>query len=392
MNPTVISLFTGAMGLDLGFEKEEFDVKVAVEKEKRAIGTIKANRPSIEIIPEDLEDVSTEEILARGGLSIGEATVVTGAPPCEPFSTAGRRNGFQDGRSNAIHEFIRVVREAQPRFFVMEEVPGFLRAAKRHISFYERVGKRPEDLDDDEKLGSAFDEIMGKFQDLGYALSYDPKDSNASILNAADYGAYQKRKRFILIGAREGLSVPLPCPKHASPKSPEVRKGDKKPWRTLKDAIFGLEDPAPEHGDFSPVWGHFLKHVPPGGCWRDLPPELQREALGGAYDDPDNPETKGKKGGRTGFVRRLAWDRPSPTLVDSPTAKATCLCHPEEDRPLTLGEYMVLQGFPTDWKLEGKLASKYRLVGQATPVLLARAVARAILSASKTCNPLGSIV
>ena len=379
MELTAISLFTGAMGLDLGFEQEGFEIKVAVEKDEAAFKTIKANRPNIQVIQQDIKNVPTEDILLMAGLSVGEATVVIGAPPCEPFSTAGRRNGFSDDRSDAVHEFIRVIREARPRFFVMEEVAGFVHSSKKHISFYERAKKKEEDLGEEEKLGSAFQEIMEDFQGLGYALSYNPDSPKSSILNAADYGAYQKRKRFILIGSRNGAAVNLPSPGYASQESAEVKQGTKKAWLTLADAIGdGFEDPIPERRQFSKVWAHFLKDVPAGGCWRDLPLEMHKEALGGAYDDPDNVQTKGLKGGRTGFLRRLSWNQLAPTLVDSPTSKSTCLCHPDETRPLTVGEYLVLQGFPLDWKVEGNTVAKYRLIGQATPVELARFLARVI--------------
>ena len=182
----------------------------------------------------------------------------------------------------------------------------------------------------------------------------------------------------------------LPSPGYASQESAEVKRGSKKAWLTLADAIGdGFEDPMPEHKEFSKVWGHFLKDVRAGQCWRDLPLEKHKEALGGAYDDPDNLQTKGLKGGRTGFLRRLAWDKPAPTLVDSPTSKSTCLCHPDETqiRPLTVGEYLALQGFPHDWKIEGKTTAKYRLIGQATPVELSQAIAKQIAHLSNMTEP-----
>jgi DNA (cytosine-5)-methyltransferase 1 len=121
-----------------------------------------------------------------------------------------------------------------------------------------------------------------------------------------------------------------------------------------------------------------LPKIPPGGCWRDLPLKLQKKVLGGAYDNLDDPKTCGKKGGRTGFLRRLSWNEPSPTLVDHPTTKAACLCHPDENRPLSVREYGRIQGFPDNWVFCGQISSKYRLIGQATPVRLSRAVAHSI--------------
>jgi len=379
MRLTAISLFTGGMGLDLGFERAGFVIKAVVEKDKRAVETIHGNRPDVPVFWDDLKEVTTEEILVAAGLAVGEATVVLGAPPCEPFSTAGKRNGFHDGRADAVKEFIKVIREAQPHFFVMEEVPGFLHAAKKHISFYERVKMDSAKLEEELRLGSAFEEIMQEFQGLGYALSFDPKEPKRCVLNAADYGVPQKRKRFILIGTREEVAVPLPKATHASPSSPEVAQGKKKAWRTLRDALAGLDQSQQEVLEFSPIWKKYLQHVQPGGCWRDLPPDLQKQALGGAYDDPDNTLTKGLKGGRTGFLRRLAWDQPAPTLVDRPTTKACCMGHPDDwQRTLSVQEYARLQGFPDSWVFSGDVSTRYRLIGQATPVGLAEAVARTI--------------
>jgi DNA (cytosine-5)-methyltransferase 1 len=371
---SVISLFTGGMGLDLGFEDAGFEVKVSVEKAPRAVETIKTNRPLIPVISRDIQEVTTAEILEKAQLIVGEVTVLTGASPCEPFSTAGHRRSVQDSRAETVDEFIRVINDTRPRYFVFEQVPGFMRAAKRHISFYERVKKRPEELHPDERLGSAFEEIMVQFRDTGYALSYSDGEPQLSILNAADYGTPQKRKRFVLIGAREEPPISLPQKTHGAPDSPEVISGVLKPWVTLRDALAGLNDPRPEYPKFSNSWGKYLAFIPPGGCWRDLPEKLHKEALGGAYDETGS----NLKGGRTGFLRRLAWTRPAPTIVDRPNTKASCLCHPEEDRPLSVKEYARLQGFPDDWEFAGPLPARYELIGQATPVQLAQALARVI--------------
>lgn len=374
---TVVSLFTGAMGLDLGFEYVGFKIKVCVEKDPRAVETIRANRPSIPFLQRDIHEVTTAEILEKAGLSVGEMTVLTGASPCEPFSTAGHRLSVQDSRAKTIDEFIRVINDTRPRFFVFEQVPGFTRAAKRHISFYERVKKRPEELHPDERLGSAFEEIMAQFRDTGYVLSYGDGKPQLSILNAADYGVPQKRKRFVLIGVREGQPVALPKKTHGALDSLEVVMGTLKPWVTLRDALAGLNDPRPEYLKFPNSWGKYLAFIPPGGYWKSLPEEIQKEALGGAYDETGS----NLKGGRTGFLRRLAWDKPAPTIVDRPNTRAGCLCHPEEDRPLSVKEYARLQGFPDEWEFAGSLPARYELIGQATPIRLAQALAGAILLA-----------
>ena len=360
--PTVISLFTGAMGLDLGFELAGFEVCVAVDKDRYAEQTIKANRPSVQVIRDDIgsDQVSGSEILHKAGLEAEEATVLTGATPCEPFTTIGKRLSVQDKRASLIDEFITIIMDTQPRYWVFENVPGLLWAARRHISFYKRTTNGYQEHKD-EQIGSAWEDILAAFMGTGYKVTHD-------LLNAADFGTPQKRRRLIVIGSREGGPVQLPRPTHGEQGGLEVSEGRLDRWRTVGDAISDFDDPYPQHSNF-PKWGKYLEHVPEGGCWKDIPVELQEEAIGKAYES---------SGGRTGFLRRLSSKRPSPTLVDSPITRAACLCHPVETRPLTVGEYMRLQGFPDDWKVEGPLSSKYRLIGQATPVPLAKAVAKAI--------------
>ena len=376
---TVVSLFTGAMGLDLGFDKHGFQVRVALDNDTAVEATIQANQRAMPVVTSNLSDVATSSILELADLKAGEVTVVTGAPPCEPFTTAGARNGFRDHRANAIHEFIRVVKESRPEYFVFEEVPGFLRAAKRHISFYERAKMKDHQIDPDARLGSAFEEVMQVFQSLGYGLSFNPNSPKSSLLNSADYGSPQKRIRFVLIGALNGSRITLPRPTHVAPDSIAVSVGDRLPWATLRDALEGLDSDGDEWVTFPEKWGQYLHRVPPGGCWRDLPAELHPVVLGGAHDDGTDLNTAGLKGGRTGFLRRLSWDRPSPTLVDRPTNKANCLCHPDETRPLSVKEYARIQGFDDRWKFSGSLSQRYRLIGQATPIHLSAAVAARIL-------------
>ena len=128
-----------------------------------------------------------------------------------------------------------------------------------------------------------------------------------------------------------------------------------------------------------PSWGKYLKYIPrgTGGNWTDLPDNIKNEAMGGAADS-DDPKRKGKQGGRTGFYRRLAWNSPAPTLVTSPTQMGTCICHPDEDRPLSVKEYAKLQGFPDDWEFVGTTSQKYRMIGEAVPIQLAFVIAKTI--------------
>ena len=135
---SVISLFSGSLGLDLGLEQAGFRIRVAVECNRHAVNTIKRNRPDIPVIAAPIEEVSTEEILSTAGLDQGEPVVVTGGPSCQAFSTVGQRGSFEDPRGTMFHHFMRVVRESQPRFFVMENVRGVLSAALKHRPLRER--------------------------------------------------------------------------------------------------------------------------------------------------------------------------------------------------------------------------------------------------------------
>ncbi len=374
-SPTVISLFTGAMGLDLGFEMEGFDIRMALDNNKDAIATIKKNRPTIPIIGDSIFNIRTSEILEEARLKVGEATVVTGGPPCQPFSTAGRRKSVEEKKGQLVYQFLRVVKESQPRFFVFENVAGLVSAARKHISFYARIKKekKKEEIAPEERLGSAFERFLEEFQKIRtpsgryYSINWD-------VVNSADFGVPQKRKRFILLGSRDAKKIPLPTPTHGSPKGMDVMLGHRKPWITLREALKDLDDPNPEYLPF-PWWGKYMKYIPEGGCWRDLPKEVQEEALGGAYDSTG----KGNKGGRTGFYRRLSWDRPAPTLLTSPIFKGSVLAHPQEDRALSVKEYARIQKFPDDWEFVDHTATKYRLIGEAVPIPLARALAREIL-------------
>ena len=370
------------MGLDIGFDRAGFDIKVAVENDRWAVETIKANACHLRglpgIIEADIQGVTTDRILEKANLEKGEATILIGAPPCEPHSTAGRRNGGGDSRANTIFDFIRVINETQPLIFCMEEVKGFLSSSKKHLDFYDRITMDPKVMEPDERPGSFFSHVMEEFKSTGYKLSFDETNPKKCVLNAADYGVPQKRERFILIGVREGPPISLPKPTHG-PKSCSGL-----PHMTLGSIRTDLRGQEHKYLPFPTAWSRFLEKVPSGGCWRDLPLDVQREAMGGAFDDPENPRTKGKKGGRTGFFRRLSWDVPSPTLVDRPTTKACCLCHPEELRPLSVQEYACIQGFPTDWVFKGPenprtyLSKVYELIGQATPVPLSRAIASSV--------------
>ena len=251
-------------------------------------------------------------------------------------------------------DFIRMIDYIRPRFFVMENVKGIVSSPLKHVSTKERVKDDPE-----QKLGTVLDVILSEFNKLGYKTVY-------GILDAVNYGVPQFRERFVLIGSRDNEDIFLPIPTHFQMhQNPDYR------WKTVGEAIKDLEN---NPGEYTPLSGDrkkYLHMVPEGGNWRDLPEEVIPIAMGGAYES---------SGGKVGFYRRLSYKQPSPTITTSPAQKATMLCHPRQDRPLSIKEYARIQQFPDDWKFTGTISAQYRQIGNAVPVGLAEAIGRAIIS------------
>jgi DNA (cytosine-5)-methyltransferase 1 len=352
-----VSLFSGAMGLDLGLEQAGFETRVAVEIDPAARETIRTNaarRNQNIVVFNDVTALTPELIFEATGLERGNVMLVSGGPPCQPFSTAGKRRTLNDPRGSLFRDFLRLVDGLQPRFFVMENVRGLLSAPLKHRPHAER----DTELEPDEQPGSAFQVILEEFSRIGYSLAY-------GLLNAADYGVPQTRERVLILGSRDHEPVSMPEPTHSA------RGGRLPRWRTLRDALQGLHDPDPQYQAYSESRLRFLKLVPEGGNWRSLPKNVLPEAMGGAL-------TAG--GGKVGFYRRLGWDRPSPTITTSPAQKATDMCHPTELRPISVREAARIQGFPDDWAFCGSVSDQYRQIGNAVPVGLGFAVGRALTS------------
>lgn len=370
-----ISLFTGAGGLDIGIEQAGFHIVSTVEKDPDSAKTIALNRAYLKsAVPRDIQKISASFLLEEGGNVInlgrplypGEVDLVTGGPPCQPFSTAGKRGSVIDPRGSLFMDFIRIVEQVQPRFFVMENVRGLLSAPIRHRPHLNRGDKHPP-LEPDEMPGSALKVVLAEMKRIGYRVVYN-------LLEAADYGVPQNRERVIFIGSKNGEAVTFPLSSHSEhgvvlPK-----------WRTLRDTFINFEDREPEYTPYSENRLKYLKLLKAGQNWRYLPEDIKQEAMGGAYKSG---------GGKVGFYRRLSWDKPSPTVTTSPYQKATDMCHPEELRPLSVRECARIQTFPDDWVFYGSTASKYRQIGNAVPVLLAKAIGDYLYKFIKEDKPQG---
>jgi len=326
----LIELFAGGGGLAIGMEKAGFASILLNEINRDACSTLRSNRPSWNVIEGDIRGINFSQ-------HRGKVDVISGGFPCQSFSYVGKRLGFGDIRGTLFFEFARAVGEAQPKVFIAENVTGLL----KHDG------------------GQTIKTISNAIHELGYELVI-PK-----ILKAILYQVPQKRERLFLVCVRQDLAKfvtfqwPSPC----------------KRIMTLRDAFFSGElytddVPSAEGQKYSKRKAEIMTHVPAGGCWRDLPNELQREYMKKSYF---------LGGGKTGMARRLAWDEPSLTLTCAPAQNQTERCHPEETRPLTVREYARLQTFPDTWLFAGSLSSQYRQIGNAVPVNLAFAVGRSLV-------------
>ncbi|MGF1577446.1 MAG: DNA cytosine methyltransferase [Cyanophyceae cyanobacterium] len=353
-----LSFFSGCMGLDLGLEKEGIKVLLACEIDPAARKTIETNRPDMALIG-DIRNYSAAEIREKAGLSLtDEIDVIVGGPPCQAFSSAGKRQGFNDDRGNVFLIFIDLIIELQPKFAVIENVRGLLSAPLKHRP-HEIRGRNFPSLSQDEQRGGALLFIIRKLKEAGYSVSFN-------LYNSANFGSPQQRERVVIACSRDGEKLPYLTPTHSG-KGLYGLPG----WKTLREALEGLPKNGHHFVKFPEKRLKYYRLLKPGQYWRDLPEELQQEALGASYH---------AGGGKTGFYRRLAWDKPAPTLLTHPAMPATDLAHPEEDRPLSIEEYKRIQEFPEDWMITGTLLDQYRQVGNAVPCSLGRAIARMLLT------------
>ncbi len=353
--PIALSFFSGAMGLDLGLEQSGIDVRLACEIDKYSRQTITLNKPDIALIG-DITTYSADDILHFAGLSrADDVDLVIGGPPCQAFSTAGKRNGFNDERGNVFLTYLDIALNIRPKFLVIENVRGLLSSPLQHRPHHLRGSHYP-DLSFDELPGGALYFILNLIQEAGYTYSFN-------LYNAANFGSPQIRERVVIICSRDGTKPPFLTPTHAEHGEYGLSK-----WKTFREATSGLMNH--HHINFPEKRLTFYRLLSEGQNWRALPDSLHQEALGNAYY---------AGGGKTGFLRRIFWDKPAPTLVTHPAMPATDLAHPEEDRPLSVEEYTRLQEFPDHWQFAGPILEQYRQIGNAVPASLGIAIGTLVM-------------
>lgn len=370
----VVSLFTGAGGLDIGLEEAGFRTAVCVEYDEDCRETLRFNRPEWKLfedgtktekgkiktrIPGDIRDIEVNELLNFAGLKKGEASLVIGGAPCQPFSNIGKKLGKNDEKNGDLFlEFVRMVKGIQPQAFIFENVVGITQDKHSDVISY----------------------MVDKFKGLGYGISY-------TVLNAANYGVPQRRERFFLIGIKGVENPSFPFPTHFKDlkhydsfiKDFEVfpiRKFQK--WVSVKQAFKKIFKNSEKRIDYAVMnIADFvierMKHINQGQNFKALPMDMRPDCW-----------KSGKHQGNDTFGRLIA-DLPSVTIRTAAYNPAKGMyIHPFENRGLSTVEMATLQSFPFDWyfKTKGRervtLVSGGKQIGNAVPPLLAQALGAAI--------------
>jgi DNA (cytosine-5)-methyltransferase 1 len=326
----LVELFAGGGGLAIGLEQAGLESVLLNEMDRQACKTLRHNRPEWNVIEGDISKVDFTHLK-------GSIDILTGGFPCQAFSYAGKSLGFEDTRGTLFFEMARAIKEIRPSVFMAENV----KALYTHDQ------------------GRTLETIKSVIDELGYDL-VEPR-----VLKAIFYKVPQKRERLILVAIRKDLSqkVEFRWP------SPYKRV------MTLRDAfysgeLYGIDVPDSEGQNYPERKREIMSQVPPGGYWRDLTDELQREYMGGSYF---------LGGGKTGMARRLSLDEASLTLTTSPAQKQTERCHPIHTRPLKIREYARIQTFPDNWEFQGSVNAAYKQIGNAVPVNMARALGHSLV-------------
>ncbi len=308
---TAIDLFAGAGGTALGLENAGLNHLYLNEFDKNAAATLKRNRPNWNVDIRDVHEVDFTPLRGR-------VDVVEGGFPCQAFSYAGKKRGFEDTRGTLFHEFARAVKEIKPKIAIGENVKGLL----NHDG------------------GKTLEVMVYTLQKLGYRVAY-------KVMRSQYLDVPQKRERLLIFAIRNDLKNAILFPK------------EKDYTISLREAIG--DSPKSDGQLYSTYKKSIMELVPEGGYWKNLPDKTQKEYMKASYF---------MGGGKTGMARRLAWDEPSLTLTCNPAQKQTERCHPEETRPLNIREYARIQTFPDEWVFTGSISSAYKQIGNAVPVNL----------------------
>lgn len=349
---SVVSLFTGMGGLDLGLEAAGFETRVAVEMDATACATMRRNR-DWPVLEGPIDEFSSEEILTAAGLRAGEVDLLAGGPPCQPFSKAsywvrGDALRLDDPRADTLTAYLRVLRDVRPAAFILENVHGLAFKSK------------------DEGLRLLLEGIQQVNREAG--TNYQPQ---WQLLNAADYGVPQLRQRVFLVGARDGSTFSFPRATH---RDPSVNIPGREPWITTWDALHDLPESPNEPGlVVGGRWGALLPSIPEGNNY---------------LYHTDRGKGMPLFGWRTrfwSFLLKIGKTQPSWTIQAQP-GTAIGPFH-WDSRRLTARELCRLQTIPDDVDFECGRTEIQRMIGNAVPSLMGEIMGREI-----ACQLLGAEV
>lgn len=338
-NLNFISMFSGAGGLDLGFENAGWVRRFASDLDPDAVGTLRLNSDSSEhsaITQDDIRKLSAEDIRSRAGeLSKGDLTAIVGGPPCQSWSSAGHQLGLADERGQLFLHFIKLANKLDPRFIVMENVRGLLTA------------RGPDGVP-----GSALALFREDLRSEGW-------QTTVSLLNAADFGVPQRRVRLFVVAHRIGDEPAFPQPTHSKTEMLHLKK-----WVSLRECLSNVECLSNED------------IIRPS---EKMASQLAGVRPGSGVKSPGKAETT-RPGGHWGYKQgAFIADTSLPArTVTASTAQDWIIDPVRGLRRLSPPECAAIQSFPSTWKWEGKRASVYRQIGNAVPPLLATALAKSL--------------
>jgi len=360
----VIDLFSGVGGLSYGFAHDDnFEIIAANEILPNMAKAYSLNHPAVKVYAEDIKDFSAEKVEKDLGVKASEIDVIVGGPPCQAYSTVGKRL-IGDPRGKLFQEYYRVLKEFNPKLFLFENVKGLLSM----------------------QGGELLKTIISLFESLGYKVKY-------KLLNAADYGAPQIRERVIIIGSKLKAEFEYPEPTHYNPEGENnLFKNSLKPYLTLEEAISDLsfiktneesfEYANEPQNDFQKL---MRKNAPEKLMDHSSPKNNDKlvrimESLPDGGSPEDLPESLRPTSGFKNTYCRLWWKRPSTTITRNLSTPSSSRCiHPKAPRPLTTREGARIQCFPDDYQFYGSRVDRNLQIGNAVPTFLSNAVAKAIL-------------
>lgn len=359
---TAIDLFCGAGGLSEGFRQAGFHILAGNDFDEQAGETFAATHREAQFLGGPIQKWTAGDFLSAARVRPGELDALVGGPPCQGFSVYNHQRGLHDERSSLYREYLRVVEGVRPKWVVLENVTGMTSAG----------------------AGEAVSAILSGLRALGYHV-------DARILKAEEYGVPQERRRLVFIGNRLGQPISWPEATHGSGKLP---------FTTVRDAIGDL--PALRNGEDRGVLSYEtnaqcayqvsmragsraitnhaatklaainearMRHIPPGGSWRDIPFDLLPEGM-----------KRAKRSDHTKRYGRLRWDGLSSTILTKCDVHWGAYIHPAQDRGITVREAARFQSFPDWFDFKGSKTEQYVQVGNAVPPLLAAAIGTQVAS------------